>query len=99
MNPVTYAQELVKHQGWEKALEIANGTVRTSMTTQGSVGCPFTEEVEIVVREVKVEGKIKQVETTVIDEAAQAKRLAKTLTFWKNVAAYLNKRKPVKKAA
>lgn len=101
MNPVTYAQELVRHQGWEKALSIAEGNAQTMKNALGSgavVG--FGDEVEMQEQTVKdKEGKLVTRMVTVVDERRAAARMDKTSKFWANVNAYLQKRKPAPKAA
>lgn len=94
MNPVTYAQELVKHQGKEKALMIAENAVQVMKSVGTIGGVPFAEEVEMQEHTYtdKETGKQTTRTVTIIDEAAKSKRLAKLNTFWVNVAGYLKKR-------
>lgn len=99
-NPTLFAQELIKHQGIKKAFEIASQSVASMEAVGTTGGCPYTEEVEMVEQTVKgADGKLKTQMVTIIDEAKKAKRLTKTLIFWKNVKAYVAKRKPAEQQA
>lgn len=100
MNPVTYAQALVKRQGFDKALEIAEGNLNIMKQSQG-LATPLADEVDITEHTVvdKETGKVSTKTITIIDEVKKAKRLAKGQTFWTNVTSYLRKRNPANKAA
>jgi len=94
MNPVTYAQDLMKYQGKERALMIAENAVQTLKAVGTTGGVPFAEEVEMQEHTYtdKDTGKQTTKTVTIIDEAAKSKRLSKLNTFWVNVAGYIKKR-------
>jgi len=95
MNPViTFAEGLMKHQGKEKALAIAEGNVQIAKAVGTTGGVPFAEEVEMQEHTYtdKETGKQTTRTVTIIDEAAKAKRLSKLHTFWMNVAGYIKNR-------
>lgn len=100
MNPVTYAQGLVKNQGLEKALTIADNNVQIMQTAASTGATPYAEEVEMSEQVVRLkDGKTETRVVSVIDERMKSKRIQRTLAFWMNVKGYLSKRKPAPKAA
>lgn len=78
MNPVQMANAMIASHGIDKAVLLAEKTLKTSEEVALSGGTPFSDEIEISAGD---DGK----ERVTINEGMKAVRLKKTRVFWANV--------------